>query len=347
MNKDPDALLAQLEHHGAALRKLAEQIAAELSKGRKAPIEKVDILRPQIMQHLAVINKTVLECGFVDPANRSAALFDAINFYRPQASYWSKADLLLRDQLPPRARPFDVTRPAADHSTIQAQACEALLDRLHFALKPGGQSEEARANDCFDDIPLRATHFFEALHAAYRVLLVQGKTRNASFIDVGCGNGMKLISAAPFFERCDGVEYQADFAAAARDLMRRAGLPNCDVHQGDARGFERYGAYSVIYLYRPIRDDDGLKALEDRILQTATPGTLLIAPYGQFSQRGGGADCAAITDDVYLIGGTQEEADHLRDEASFTGFGMQHRKPAAASLWEPIFEVSAARGFVP
>ena len=347
MSDEAQALIDELTQQGAALQALASEIAAEISLGRAAQITQVDIRRPQIMRLIAALNGTILRCGAVPAHARSGALQQAVNYYRPQPGFWAQCDRLLRQQLPPRPRPFVGAR--SDEPTlnsVQIDAANTLLGVLHFALKANEQSSEAYEFGCHDDIPLIASSFFTAAHAAYRVLLAQSRAAGARFLDIGCGNGMKLLSAAPYFDQCDGLEYQDTSVTAAKALLASANASRCAVFQGDATTYDGYDGYEVIYLYKPMRDPEVLMALEDRVVAQAKPGTVLIAPYYEFRTRSEELGCGRVTGDVYVTATDQEAADALRQEAEFTGLGLSKQAAPGLTLWDPIIQASAARGFV-
>jgi predicted O-methyltransferase YrrM len=136
---------------------------------------------------------------------------------------------------------------------------------------------------------------------------------------VGCGGGIKVLLAAEYFPRADGLEYDAGYAATARQVLDRAGrLPSRVIH-ADALSFDGYGEYDVIYFYQPMKSPDGLRALEQRIATQARPGTILIAPYGLFSDRAEALACGRVDGAVYLAATPAAKAEALRKRAERIG----------------------------
>lgn len=263
-------------------------------------------------------------------------------------NHWPKIRDLIREQVPSRRRKL-YRRPARDDALLEAQADagDALLKTLQGVLNPEDQSAAARERGCFGDIAYPVSLFLEHLHAAYRVLLAQARTDQTSFLDVGCGGGLKVLAAAMFFGHAVGLEYDEGYAARASHLLGRAGDSTGEIRRADALSFEGYEAFDVIYLYRPMSDDDAMIRLERRITEQAKPGAVLIAPYLGFNHRHADYKCPRIADSVYLARASKAEATRLRRRAEFIGpavpTGSAGNVPK--SLWDPILAASRANGF--
>lgn len=89
-----------------------------------------------------------------------------------------------------------------------------------------------------------------------------------SFIDLGCGTGVKLLVAHYLGWRVTGVERHADYADAARRLV-----PEAEVHVADAREVDLYD-YDVVYSYRLMVDLDHQHELNRSIIARMRPGAL-------------------------------------------------------------------------
>ena len=78
-----------------------------------------------------------------------------------------------------------------------------------------------------------------------------------SLLDVGCGKGfaMHLFSALPF-GRIDGIESNSILAHVARENLGKlhSGDSRFHVFEIDARDFENYGEYDILYLFNPFDD---------------------------------------------------------------------------------------------
>lgn len=99
--------------------------------------------------------------------------------------------------------------------------------------------------------------------------------RSASFVDVGCGIGDKLLIASKLFgiEQVTGIEYGVEVAEIARTKV-----PEATVIQGDA--FEQdFSGYDVIYFYHPISDAQEQARLFMHMYNTAKAGAVLVEPY--------------------------------------------------------------------
>jgi len=267
---------------------------------------------------------------------------------RTWVSSWTLVERVIRQQVPPKRQPL-YRRKAKTEPIVRGQLslADGIFNEIHALLGQTAQDHDAQAFGCFADIGLPQSMFIEHLHAAYRVSLVQARAHPTRFIDVGCGGGLKVLSAATFFPHADGLEYDPGYVAAAQSLFTRAARDDCNVIHADALTYDGYDQYDVIYFYRPMRDPDMLLKLEQQIIRTARPGTLIIAPYMFFDHRYKQHGCALIADRLYVTAKTQKEANALRRAAELTGVSIVHSKPDASGIWEPILEVSRARGFGP
>ncbi|WP_375176006.1 class I SAM-dependent methyltransferase [Pseudooceanicola sp.] len=224
---------------------------------------------------------------------------------------------------------------------------DPLLRMLHMALhglaNTHDQSDEAEKYGCFADIPMPLNRFETLMRGAYRVLLALGRTGSTHFLDVGCGGGIKTFLASRYHARSDGLDYDADYVAAATRTLAVIGRDRCRAFQADGLTFDGYDAYDVIYFYRPMRDDALLAKLEERVFTTAAPGTLILAPYDQFLEPRTEFDCARIEGCIYMTGVTQAEADRIRQHAELTGEDIVTRAQDFShdtGYWTPLLEAA-------
>ncbi|RVT84131.1 class I SAM-dependent methyltransferase [Rhodobacteraceae bacterium CCMM004] len=259
---------------------------------------------------------------------------------------WPRIRAAVDEALPGRPRPlFPPRRRGVDPWAGRDAVGDALFGTLHQVLGAPAQDADAEAHGCFADIGLPHSLFMLNAHAAYRVWLALRRKGGADFLDVGCGGGLKVLSAAGFFARCTGLEYDPGYAAAAGDLLRRAGTGNCRILNGDALTYDNYDRYDVVYLYRPMRHEAALHALERRIVSQVRPGTILIAPYKGFAQRQGGEGCQPLGGALYVAGYTGAEARRLRRQAEFTGGAVVHSTRGVADVFTPVEAALHANGF--
>ena len=199
-------------------------------------------------------------------------------------------------------------RPPADASLVagQLQAYEQAFYRLHDYLSPPRPDPDnwiGRHND----IPLPFTKSFRLMQLARRAALASGRKAPLAFLDVGCGVGLKVFQAAEFFEISRGLEYDATRVPVADGLTQHARRTQDGVFQADALEFDGYGGYDVIYAYKPLAFEHLLIQMEQRIIDQARPGTVLIMPYSEFVDRFEGYGCVRIEDFVYVTGRSQQD----------------------------------------
>jgi SAM-dependent methyltransferase len=274
------------------------------------------------------------------------ALRARINRVRSDMNQWHEVGALLARQTPPRSRPLYQPREDLPEALItQAEVGDAVLNSLHRLINPAEQAQAAHAHGCHADIALSQTAFLEHAHAAYRLRLAQRRRTPARFLDVGCGAGLKVVTAIEFFPCSDGLEYDPGYARAAQSLFGAMGLGQCRVIEGDAMAFEGYDDYDVVYFYRPMRDLDATRALEARIAVAVRPGTILIAAYDGFAARHADFGCAHVAGNLFLAHTSEEDAAELRRVAEHTGPFVRRRETALTSVWEPILSASHANGY--
>jgi SAM-dependent methyltransferase len=95
------------------------------------------------------------------------------------------------------------------------------------------------------------------------------RDRSLPVLDIGCGKGYLLYRLQKMgFAHTDGIEYNAELARIARGNLRRLKLDSVRVFEADARKFDGYDAYSVVYLFHPFRGGvmaETVKRLEESL----------------------------------------------------------------------------------
>lgn len=354
-------LKLELSNMTEKLRELAETAGAELANFGRIDtaritliIGKISIITNNFLFFLAEIPKVraaeVEMKGALSAreAHEWSELQNETYRLRTWINQWPKIEILLRGQIPPKRRKLFSKLVADDDISIAHNiANDAFLGSIHQVLNPEKQSATAQEHGCFADIPLSQNLFIEHVHAAKRVLLARRPNHPMRFLDVGCGGGMKVLSAATFFDRADGLEFDLGYVELAKALFSSCRADRCEVIQADGLNYPNYDAYDVVYFYRPMRHIEQLKELEDKIIGNVRPGTLIVAPYLSFNYRYKELGCARIERQLYIAHSCQRNADSLRREAEFTGSFALYTTPIIPSIWDPILKASRAKGFAP
>jgi len=342
MHDDPETLRREAEAAEALLSDLARSMIAVLEAGRlRHGKAELDAFLGSAVAPLAQINRA---CAQYNIRHRAAAGYphplrlplqrrlttpeffeDAL--YRQRL--WRAIEQALVHALGAAPVPlYPAPRPSGEIEAEQARLMDGGYRTLHGAMKTADQDPAAEAHGCYSDIPMRMSAFVGHLHAAMRVALAQGRVPPLRFLDVGCGIGVTVLMATEIFHQADGLEFDAGYAGLARGLMARTGYDLVNIIEGDALTFEGYDQYDVVYFYQPMRDETLLMALERRVTERATPGTVLIAPYDAFAPRAAGLGFVHATGSVYLSPATDDAAQMLRTEAEHIGMRSPH--PAKA-----------------
>jgi 2-polyprenyl-3-methyl-5-hydroxy-6-metoxy-1,4-benzoquinol methylase len=134
-------------------------------------------------------------------------------------------------------------------------------------------------------IPLSMDTFLSQLDFAITILDSRpgaASSVNPKFIDVGCGIGTKLVTAAQRGFDVYGVELDPRYVKIATRLLKVTSdegyIRRFDykVFQSNAMRHD-YSNYDVIYFYCPFSDHVKEKKLEERIVTQAKPGTIILA----------------------------------------------------------------------
>ncbi|MCZ2444293.1 MAG: class I SAM-dependent methyltransferase [Flavobacteriales bacterium] len=78
-------------------------------------------------------------------------------------------------------------------------------------------------------------------------------TLHDAIIDIGCGKGsaMRVMQKFPF-DKVDGLELSSHIAEIAKRNFKKLKNEKSRIIVGDAREFQQYDAYNIIYLYNPF-----------------------------------------------------------------------------------------------
>ena len=131
---------------------------------------------------------------------------------------------------------------------------------------------EEQCTPKFPFISLNILYFIEEIKAAAALINRAG----ATFIDIGCGIGNKMLLASRYGFRTTGIDISPEYLAVAESLVKHGSYRSFDLIQADALTYD-YSNFDVIYFYCPCSDPKKEKTLERRIIDTAKSGALVIA----------------------------------------------------------------------
>lgn len=217
--------------------------------------------------------------------------------------------------------------PTAGGATSQmVLAFEDVLYRMHEHISPPRPDPEDYVGK-HNDIPLPFAQFARLMQLARRAALALGRPMPLSFLDVGCGVGLKVLQAAQVFEIAQGLEYDHTRVPVADAMIRHSRRDRDRVFQADALEFDGYANYDVIYAYKPLSIFDLIIQMEQRIVSQARPGTVLVMPYGEFDSRYQDYDLGRIAPLVYVTGFKGRDMKPLLRRIGQIGFMVpQHQK---------------------
>ncbi len=151
-------------------------------------------------------------------------------------------------------------------------ALATAIDRLEAAWLPAELSAHPEFHD-YQSTPVDT--FMQGL-AVCREHAPGGR-----WLEVGCGIGTKLILAHEMGFRVHGLDNRAQYIAAAKFLC-----PEATLEVADARYYDRYGAFDVVFCYRPLIKEEATVALERWIVSRMAAGALLYLPYRNIQSLG-------------------------------------------------------------
>lgn len=358
----PDSYFKQLGGFDGRLKGIIQKLEAELAKPSRRNARQVDFLCTEIdrltreyLLFLTAMNtaRIAQEAAASSPdeamdIKRAWGVLGArTNLFRLEINRWATIRGLVQEQRQTRRLPlYPPQAKLAKTTYTQMGASDDVFHWLHAMLNPSEQSDAARDHACFPDIALSNSEFHEHLHAAYRVILAQRRNEPVRFLDVGCGGGLKVLTAFRYFPETHGFDFDPAYVDAANHLLSKDDGLNCKVFEQDALTFEGYGNYDVVYFYRPISEETLLIEMEQAIATQARPGTVLVAPYVSFPARHEALGCGHIGGAVYVAGMSQKQANSLRIKAEKMGpYIVKPDDALLSSVWDPLLVVSRANGF--
>jgi len=230
------------------------------------------------------------------------------------------------------------------------QVVNLFLRSMHRIANPSAdtQGEAAESHGCHRDIPYPMYRFAQVISAAHRVCLALRRQRPLRFMDVGSGGGTKVLAAATCFDLCDGLEYDEGAVNTGRRFLELLAPERCRLIHGDALRFSDYGAYDVIYFYRPMRDFRKLVEMEERILSQVARGTVLLKVGRTGVDELPSKGVYELADEVYVTGMSEDEASELAVTAERMGKmipGFSRDRLSGQGYWRPLLEVSSRNGY--
>lgn len=270
---------------------------------------------------------------------------------RARLGLWSRLKPIISAQRLSERRDLIEHDVASDREPgVLDQVVSLFLQSMHTLAYPKSytQSDAAKGHGCHRDIPYPMYRFSQAIGAAHRICLALRRQRPLRFLDVGSGGGTKVLAASTCFDRCDGLEYDEDAVAAGRRFLDMLEPGRCRLIHGDALRFSNYGAYDVIYFYRPMMDPGKQDELEKRILSQARPGTLLLKVGGLGFEALPARGAPELVYPVYATGMSEHEASELVGNAERMGPMIPWSRDtdfSGQAYWEPLLKVSANNGY--
>lgn len=358
----PDSYYMQLDGFDGRLKGFIQKLGVELKKPARRNFRQIDFLCTEIdrltrdyLLFLTDMNnaRAAQEASASSPDERMdikriwGVASARTNLFRLQINRWATIRGLVQEQRKSKQQPlYPPQAKLAQTTYTQMGASDDVFHWLHAMLNPSEQSDAARDHACFPDIALSNSEFHEHLHAAYRVILAQRRDEPVRFLDVGCGGGLKVLTAFRYFPETHGFDFDPAYVDAANDLLAKDDGLSYRVFEHDALTFEGYGDYDVIYFYRPISEESLLIEMEQAIAAQARPGTVLVAPYVSFPARHEALGCGHIGGAVYVAGMSQKQANSLRIKAERMGpYIVKPDNAPLSSVWDPLLDASRSNGF--
>ena len=165
--------------------------------------------------------------------------------------------------------------------TIMMQVMDFMMHKVacdtHREWSDGSMTEtmkeigSAHVYDYYSFIPNAINKVVEQLVYASTILKEEHPNRTSfRFLDVGCGIGnIMMLAKSSGFRVAHGIEFDKNHQKRfLYDDINQAGS-EVRVFWQDAMKFTDYGAYDVVYMYRPIHD-----YLKERKLERIVTGTM-------------------------------------------------------------------------
>jgi SAM-dependent methyltransferase len=101
-------------------------------------------------------------------------------------------------------------------------------------------------------------------------------TKQAKFLDAGCGVGNIVMMAYTFGFDAYGIEYDVKTLNRGKRLFKQFDINADRLMRGDILKFNNYADYDVIYTYNPMQDGNLERKFEAKVLREAKIGAVLI-----------------------------------------------------------------------
>ena len=132
--------------------------------------------------------------------------------------------------------------------------------------------------ECYNYISAGNHLFLDKLEIVSKLVSAKAK-----FVDVGCGTGLKLLLAKTFFDfHVTGIEINPSLVKISKQYAPRYNYikngisENVVIHEIDAREFNNYHEFDIIYFYCPIKLVNLQRQLETRIFSEMKVGAFVI-----------------------------------------------------------------------
>jgi len=119
--------------------------------------------------------------------------------------------------------------------------------------------------------PFPISHFLDGLYCLAK------ERPNSKYLEVGSGIGTKLILAAEAGFKVTGIEINPEYFEESKKLIESSGQ-SIELIQVDAKTWNHYQEFDCIYLGGAFKNEFEENELEDIILQSVQPSTLLFWP---------------------------------------------------------------------
>lgn len=253
---------------------------------------------------------------------------------------WSQIERLVKRHIAPKKVPLIYQPDPNPYDPLLL-----LIDRaFHRLANSNDQSHSATDLNCFADIVMPIQRYEILLTAANRVCTVLNRTEPQRFVDVGCGGGTRVFVASRYFPYADGFDYDMGYVEAGQQTMKAIGASHSEIFYANALTYDGYKDYDIIYFYRPLRDEVLLAEMQQHIIRTARPGTILIAPYDSVYSTHKEMNCAQIDGPIFMTGVTQDQADLIREDAELVSSQIIDRSDAFSfdtGHWAAILDAAS------
>ena len=164
------------------------------------------------------------------------------------------------------------------------------------------QSSHVEADGGYKCIHFPISRFLEQAQFVIQHFVKPSSLATTKFLDIGCGVGQKVFLAHVLGFQSFGLELREPLIKEAKEVFRKLNTPlylNENMPngrqttkdrfiQGDALKAD-YSAYDVLYFYCPLFNRTLERKLEERIIETAKSGALVIANLSAYFGYGNGS----------------------------------------------------------